>query len=160
MNQGGKGAEWRELFTLSADDVSWMKYSSLCPAVQLTVALFERDFRFSHTLGVLDREGAFRPIQHLHHRNVANYRFLLGLTDFAVEAVKGVGVENALLARAHLKKHFLKAVGAAACKPEEFREQVPRRKLPRVKSGRVEQKPWGASIGEMIDQGRFEKGQG
>jgi hypothetical protein len=85
------------------------------------------------------------------------------LTDFAVEAVKGVGVENALLARTHLKKHFLKAVGSAACKPEIFREKSSRQGPSKVQSGRLPpsrmSKAWGVSIGEMVAQQKRQEGE-
>ena len=152
MKRTNKVGDWQELVVLSFNDITKDTVSGddlRGPAVKVTFARFGREVRFSHTPGVLDQDGVFRPVQHLHHRDLEAYIFLLKYTEATVVIARDVGPEMLANLSHSLKKKLREA-------HRELSNQVVSEKVKKVEkkqessSKSLTNPTFGTSIGEMV----------
>lgn len=125
------------------------------PAIRVTFARFGREVRYSHTPGVVDDDGQFRPIQHLHDRNVRSYILLLQYATIAVAATKKLDPEAVAAQSYGLKRSLRKAMEESEKAPQPRERDEPKKKQ---KAQPITKPSLGVSIGEML-KAKQEKGR-
>lgn len=153
MRRTNKAGEWQELLVLTEGDVVKGAPTS-GPAIRVTFARYGREVRYSHTPGVADDDGGFRPVQHLHDRNAKTYLLLLQYARVAVTVSKQVDPEMVAMNPYRLKRLLrdaIETVEQEEAKPEQ--QEGPKRKKTRP----ITKPTLGVSIGEMLRAKQEEK---
>jgi len=147
MKRTNKAGEWHELMVISEGELFGPQGHPAGSAVRATYARYGREFRFSHTLGVI-REGGFHPIQHIHDRNMVDYVVLLECSAIVVVAAKKTSVEiirdNPALFKTQMRSRIEQ--DELIQKSRESIEKPKKRK----KVQPVSKPGFGASIGDML----------
>ena len=149
MKRTNKAGDWQELLVLAESDLVGGEVPG--PAIRVTFARYGREVRYSHTPGVVDDDGRFRPVQHIHDRNTRSYLLLLQYTSIAVAATKKLDPES-VAAQSHglkltLKKAMEESMDQVASEgPQSF----PEKKQEQPKAQPITKPTLGVSIGEML----------
>jgi hypothetical protein len=152
MRRTNKAGDWQELLVLTECDLG-IGSPGAGPAIRVTFARYGREVRFSHTPGVIDDDGQFRPVQHLHDRSVRGYTLLLQYTSIAVEATRKLDPEAVVAQSYWIKKMLKDAVEAsmdetASEGPQAFPEPEQQQKAQKAQS--LTKPTLGVSIGEIL----------
>lgn len=150
MRRTNKAGEWQELLVLTEGDIV-RGASTNGPAIRVTFARYGREVRYSHTPGVADDEGSFRPVQHLHDRNAQTYLLLLQYAHVAVTVSKQLDPEMVAQNPYGLKRSLRDAIETLDAEKEDKLASFPQEKKAKARSQKPISKPTlGVSIGEML----------
>lgn len=147
MKRTNKAGDWQKLVVLTDDDL-FGNPPKAGPAVKVTFARYGREVRYSHTAGMVDDDGQFRSVQHLHDRNLSSYIMLLQYTRAAVAVAKQLDPETVAEQSYNLKGALRKAMREAM--DEVLEEPVPEQQSKQEKPKPITKPTLGATIGEMM----------
>jgi len=143
MDRTNKSGDWKELLLLKESDF-FGNFKGAEIAVRITFSYYGRELRFSHTPGIINRDGRFQPVQNLHDRKMNAYLDIFTFGRVAIESAKELNPETIVLNSEETKKSLKKAFNTISQEAEEYTKRVEKKKKP------ITNPTFGVSIGEML----------